>query len=480
MSIARRVFWSFTPLAIALACVAPAGAGGIPATTLKEIKAATVFVKVSFTGPGINKPLPASGSGFVMMVDGETAYIATNEHVVSVPKDFPRLKLAGPPTLVFHSGTPKEFTVTADILATDPSRDLALLRVKNVKDLPKAIPLDPKLELNETMTVFTFGFPFGQALSTTMGNPGMTVGKGSVSSIRLDEFGKVKVVQIDGELNPGNSGGPVVDEKGSLVGIAVAKIDGTRIGMAIPPHELTAMLLGRVGGISMTPIKMDKEHVDIFANAALIDPMRKLKSVSILYLPASELKEVPKISKEGRFASITGATKLDLKIDRDKDTASALFTFTPKEPSKVKLAYQTVFTKADGDTVYTAVLYTEVDTTGTFIAGSLAADDPMDKITKQPSKTRQQAQGRQDLHHRHDGRSQGHRSVPAAGRFDRQGSRPRRRRRHRPQRPHRLHSQQGRRLQHHRHHPAQPATTRSASPRNCRSRSARASSSPAR
>ena len=45
-------------------------------------------------------------------------------------------------------------------------------------------------------------------------------------------------MQLDGELNPGNSGGPVVAADGKLVGIAVSKIVGTKIGFAIPPAEL--------------------------------------------------------------------------------------------------------------------------------------------------------------------------------------------------------------------------------------------------
>src|SRR5438046_133142 len=88
------------------------------------------------------------------------------------------------------------------------------------------------------------GAATGTALSTTRGNPAVTVGKGTVSSLREDEAGEVAVVQIDGDINPGNSGGPVVDGQGRLVGIAVAKITGTRIGLAIPPSELTKMLDG--------------------------------------------------------------------------------------------------------------------------------------------------------------------------------------------------------------------------------------------
>src|SRR5207302_2982421 len=108
--------------------------------------------------------------------------------------------------------------VPAQVLAADKERDLAILRVKGVKNLPKPLNLAAKVELVETMGVYIFGFPFGEALAGRKGNPAITVGKGSVSSIREDDRGETKIVQIDGDVNPGNSGGPVVDDKGRLVG----------------------------------------------------------------------------------------------------------------------------------------------------------------------------------------------------------------------------------------------------------------------
>src|SRR5205085_10448224 len=65
-------------------------------------------------------------------------------------------------------------------------------------------------------------------------------------SIRLDENDAVVYVQIDGALNPGNSGGPVVDPEGRLLGIAVASIRGSSgIGLAIPVKHLTQLLEGK-------------------------------------------------------------------------------------------------------------------------------------------------------------------------------------------------------------------------------------------
>src|SRR5438552_13879343 len=108
------------------------------------------------------------------------------------------------------------------------------------------------------MPVFILGFPFGEPLSRKVGNPGITINKGAVSSLRENDYGQMKAVQIDGAINPGNSGGPVVDEDGRLVGISVATIRGTGIGIAIAPDELARMFGGRVGGITLKPRPTDK------------------------------------------------------------------------------------------------------------------------------------------------------------------------------------------------------------------------------
>jgi S1-C subfamily serine protease len=63
---------------------AAVGDDAIPIKTLTEIKESTVFVKLTIG------PVVGSGSGFVMMLDGQSALIATNEHVIALPKQIPR------------------------------------------------------------------------------------------------------------------------------------------------------------------------------------------------------------------------------------------------------------------------------------------------------------------------------------------------------------------------------------------------------
>ena len=71
-----------------------------------------------------------------------------------------------------------------------------------------------------------------------------------MSTLRNDDLGQLFAIQLDGSLQPGNSGGPIVDERGRLIGIAVAKVGGVdTIGLAIPADELRELLALRVGDI---------------------------------------------------------------------------------------------------------------------------------------------------------------------------------------------------------------------------------------
>jgi S1-C subfamily serine protease len=71
--------------------------------------------------------------------------------------------------------------------------------------------------------LFIFGFPFGESLGKEI-----TASSTTISSIRNNQ------IQVNGGMNPGNSGGPVVDVKGNVVGVAVAGIKDTNINFAIP------------------------------------------------------------------------------------------------------------------------------------------------------------------------------------------------------------------------------------------------------
>jgi S1-C subfamily serine protease len=231
--------------------------GGAPvagALPLQELKAATVYIKNTTANVG-----RATGSGFVVRSQGDTVWVVTNHHVVAPlkPEDMPGRRFPGRPrvparpgavelTAVFRSGTPEEQSLRAAVVADDAKNDLAVLKLSGVRDAPRPIDCKRAPKLVETMRIWAFGFPFGAELDPRKANPAITVTQGTVSSLRLDGRGELSAVQIDGDLNHGNSGGPVVDETGALVGVAVAKIEDTRIGFAVPVKMLNQLLDSRV------------------------------------------------------------------------------------------------------------------------------------------------------------------------------------------------------------------------------------------
>jgi S1-C subfamily serine protease len=320
-------------------------AGGdakLTAETLAALKNATVFVKVDAGR------LSATGSGFLMKVEGQTGYIVTNHHVITPPI---RVPVRPRVSVVFWSGRKEERVVPAEVVASDDDRDLAVLKVVNFADLPEPLNLEQKAALVETMTVWMLGFPFGEALSTSRGNPAITIGKGTVSSIRQNDRDETAIVQIDGELNPGNSGGPVVDNEGRLVGVTVAKISGTRIGLAIPPEELTKMLHGRVGGVSIQTRSVNSGMAEIEATVLLIDPLNKLQRVGIRYLAAGAGSQKPSRDKDGRWLPMPGGQEVDMAINQQK--ASGTFQVAAPNMGLTTYTFQTVYTNGAGQTTYT-------------------------------------------------------------------------------------------------------------------------------
>jgi S1-C subfamily serine protease len=112
-----------------LAAVAHAD-DAITPEVVQAVKQATVYIQIESTTGG------KSGSGFVVSADGGTCLIATNHHVAAK-------RAVGAPAIkvVFDSGTKTERSYSAEIIASDSDRDLAVLNVTGVKDAPKPVAL---------------------------------------------------------------------------------------------------------------------------------------------------------------------------------------------------------------------------------------------------------------------------------------------------------------------------------------------------
>ncbi|MDB5352980.1 MAG: mucD 8 [Planctomycetota bacterium] len=199
--------------------VADSVARGVKATALIEI------------------PLPggrAFGSAFCVDVGG---LFVTNAHVVE-PAVTSGAKVV---TLVLDGGEKTERVVKARILDMDVENDLALLKIDPIPGLsPLSLGQDKDLSL--TMEVAFFGFPFGGVLAPADQYPSISVNRGHITSLRK-VGGKLGLIQLDGDVNPGNSGGPVLGAGGRVVGVIVAKLNGAAgINFAIPVGVLADYL----------------------------------------------------------------------------------------------------------------------------------------------------------------------------------------------------------------------------------------------
>ncbi len=252
--------------------------GQIPRTLLAELKAATVFIKIRVHS------ISGSGSGFVIHVDGDNALIVTNNHVAR-PKVGSRPPQAAECEVIFHSSHPTEFRRKAELIAFDEHHDLAVLQVtgvRNTAQFPKPINVNDRPVIAETTPIYIFGFPFGEDLSVTRGaNPAITISKGTITSLRGDKSGDTAFIQIDADANPGNSGGPVVDGRGRLVGVLKGGRPGTKLNVAIPYVEVTRMLTGRVDDLAFRVNRASRDTVSLDIRGHLIDPMSRVASASL-------------------------------------------------------------------------------------------------------------------------------------------------------------------------------------------------------
>ena len=178
---------------------------------------------------GNNKQTIGAGSGFFVSTDG---LIATNKHVVSDD--------GASYTVITSDG--KEHP--AEVVARDPARDLAVIRLTDKSTYP-ALPLgnSDMLQIGQTAI----------AIGNSLGEFSNTVSKGIISGLQRDITAGsglgggteqlANIIQTDAAINPGNSGGPLLDASGQVIGINVAVAQGAQnIGFALPINQVQRII----------------------------------------------------------------------------------------------------------------------------------------------------------------------------------------------------------------------------------------------
>lgn len=198
------------------------------ASVVEKVSPSVVSIVTSTSSGSIYSQTAAAGTGMIVTKDG---YILTNKHVVS--------------------GASNVSVITSDgktyddvrIVGTDPLNDIAFLKVAKVNDLP-AVTLGDSKTVRTGQTVIAIGNALGQYQNTVtsgiisgLGRP-VIASDGSNATESLTDL-----LQTDAAINSGNSGGPLLNAAGQVIGIntAVAQ-DAQSIGFSIPIGAAKGML----------------------------------------------------------------------------------------------------------------------------------------------------------------------------------------------------------------------------------------------
>jgi S1-C subfamily serine protease len=242
------LFWSIG--LIVVVCLSQQVQADDAATIIKRAKASTSFVV-----------LPNErGSATTFCVDS-SGYFLTNAHVVESLQPGEKL------SIVIDPGEDDEKIVQAAPVRVDKTDDLALLKT-NVSVELTPLHLGDSGGLYETQQVTIFGYPFGKMLSLNKGDsPSISVNVARISSMRKLKD-KLELIQLDSQLNPGNSGGPVVDEHGDVIGIVSSGVLAAGINFAVPVNKMVDFLGKPI-------ITCDASNIDIAkANGAFDLPIQ--------------------------------------------------------------------------------------------------------------------------------------------------------------------------------------------------------------
>jgi S1-C subfamily serine protease len=208
-----------------LACLLfPPYANALPVDVINHAQRATALVDVD-TPEG-----HAFGSAFCIR---DKSTFVTDGHVVATS--------SGKIKIVLRSGEKDQRILDGRVLGVDYEADLAVIQTDK-PGTAEPLVLGNSDELVATQEVTAFGYPFGKSLALDKDSyPSITVNTGKVTSLRKEK-GELRLIQVDVLVNPGNSGGPVLDAQGRVIGIVESGVPGAGLNFFTPVSLLKKML----------------------------------------------------------------------------------------------------------------------------------------------------------------------------------------------------------------------------------------------
>lgn len=265
----------------------------------------------------------SEGSGVVYKKDGNTAYIVTNNHVVS-----------GSSALRVVTSSGKQ--LQAKLVGKDSVTDLAVLKV-NGADLKTVASFGNSDKIKVGETALAIGSPLGSQYATSLTEGIISAKKRTIETTNSagTQTGNATVIQTDAAINPGNSGGALINVGGQVVGITSSKIasdaEGTSVegmGFAIPSNEVVNIINQLVKKGKVVRPALGITYVDL-ANVS------SSQQKSVLKLPSSvDAGVVVMSASSGSPAKKAGLAKYDVitelgghKISDQSTLRDILYTY---------------------------------------------------------------------------------------------------------------------------------------------------------
>ena len=190
--------------------------------------------QVDLEDPSASQKLAGEGSGVIYKIDGDTACLVTNNHVVE-NADSLKVKLA--------DGT----TEDGELVGRDAVSDLAVVKISS-KNVKSAIKFADSDAAKVGSIAIAIGSPLGSKFSNSV-TQGIISGQSRVVPMDLNKDGQADIettlIQTSAAINPGNSGGALLNKDGDLVGINSSKfsnVDVEGMGFAIPSKEVQRVI----------------------------------------------------------------------------------------------------------------------------------------------------------------------------------------------------------------------------------------------
>jgi S1-C subfamily serine protease len=313
--------------------------------TMMKVKRATVMIECESKNGGA-----ATGSGWFGI---EPGIVITNSHVIDMkaPGSPPPAKL----TIFMNAGergqTPGVLQRDIPhnrikIIGVDRVHDLAVLQIIGEKDLPEPLSIRPTAQLKDRQGITVFGFPRGYTPGMAAGNkkqPLVSVRPSTVVAVRYDDDGLLSKLQMEGGSSHGNSGGPIVDSDGFVIGVVVSGIDGaggteTQIAFAVPTEYVGGIMSGEIMDVNYEQAYVDGDKIRVPVKITCADPRGRLQKVGIGVWVGDTVTKVraPGATRTGKLDSDKHFSQIDISYDTEKKVAVGEIVFPQAAPG---LAY---------------------------------------------------------------------------------------------------------------------------------------------